>query len=132
MSKKLPLTGRIDTAALAKWNEEIHREQEKVKQDTAGSTKDEAGFAETQVKIVSGYVGSSFAVPEGKTWQVKRVTVSNGMGLYNILVQSVIFEEIYKAGAILYMPGFSSEAALLTEDRSSVLYHFEIMEMISY
>ncbi len=70
--------------------------------------------------------GTSFTVPAGKQWVVKRVYVNNG-GSYNILT-SLKFDKPYKEGEKLFVPLYSAEAELLNGDKSSFFYIFKIEE----
>ena len=80
------------------------------------------------MKTMSGYVGTSFQVPVGKQWKIRKVTCSAGLGEYQILVKSISFPSTLKPGETLKTPSFSAEAALLTEDQTEIIYTFEIME----
>jgi len=77
---------------------------------------------------MSGYVGTSFQVPVGKQWKIRKVTCSAGLGEYQILVKSIPFPSPLNPGETLKTPSFSAEAALLTEDQTEIIYTFEIME----
>lgn len=127
MQEQLATSGTIDTAELQKWNVKIREEQKRVKESQMADTNP-GEPKDARIKKFSGYVGTAFTVPEKKMWRVKRVTVSAGLGEYSVLVTSVKFDQDYRAGDVIFTPGFSSEAALLTQDQTTVLYAFEIME----
>lgn len=129
MKQEIALKGTVDTVELRRWNERIREEQDRVKNDPDQLKLNEEDPKETRVIKFSGYIGASFTVPQGKKWKVKKLTVSSGMGEYNILVRSVTLKEEYTAGDIINTPGFTAEAALLTEDQSNVLYIYEIIEV---
>lgn len=71
--------------------------------------------------------GTSFTVPPGKVWLVKRVYVNDG-GSYNVLVTSVKFEKPLHEGELLFTPSWSAEGALLNGDQSGFFYIFKIEE----
>jgi len=73
--------------------------------------------------------GTSFTVPAGKIWRVKRVYVNDG-GSYNILVTSVKYDQPLLEGELLFTPSWSAEGALLNGDQSGFFYIFKIEETL--
>lgn len=71
--------------------------------------------------------GSSFTVPAGKVWLVKKLYVNDG-GSYNVLVTSVKFEQVLKEGEKLFTPSWTAEGELLNGDQSGFTYIFKIEE----
>lgn len=71
--------------------------------------------------------GSSFTVPAGKTWRVKRVYVNDG-GSANVLVTSVKFDKLFIPGEKIYAPTWLAEAELLNEDSAGFSCIFFIEE----
>jgi hypothetical protein len=74
--------------------------------------------------------GTSFTVPAGKTWKVKRMYVNDG-GSYNILVTSIKFDKPYSEDEKLLVPAWTAEAELLSGDKSGFNYIFKIEESSS-
>lgn len=125
---ELQTKGSIDQAELEAWNAKIRETQERI---AAGATDVQAGGSResrAEVKTFSGFVGTSFRVPAGKRWEVRKITVSGGMGEYQILVTSIRYTKPLEAGEILATPSYSAEAALISDDQSSPMYTFEILE----
>lgn len=76
---------------------------------------------------MSGLAGSAFTVPEGKVWKVKSLTCNTGT--YNIVVTSIKFEPLYKAGEKIITPFWSAEAELLDGNgNSSLMYVLTVAE----
>ncbi len=71
--------------------------------------------------------GSSFTVPPGKVWRVKKLYVNDG-GSYNVLVTSVKFDKAFNAGEKLFTPSWTAEGELLNGDQSGFSYIFKIEE----
>lgn len=93
---------------------------------------------DSSVKIISdttheitkqSMAGTSFTVPQGKQWKVKRVFVNDG-GSYNILASSLKFDKPLKEGEKLFVPTWCAEAELLNGDKSAFTYIFKIEETI--
>lgn len=119
----------IDPLVLESWNQRIRKAQD----DLKNSPPSEMGIQPhsgpaAEMKTMSGYVGTSFQVPMGKQWKIRKVTCSAGLGEYQILVKSVPFPDVLNPMETLKTPSFSAEAALLTEDQTEIIYTFEIME----
>jgi len=119
----------IDPLVLESWNQRIRKAQD----DLKNSPPSEMGIQPhsgpgAEMKTMSGYVGTSFQVPEGKQWKIRKVTCSAGLGEYQILVKSIPFPSVLNPGETLKTPSFSAEAALLTEDQTEIIYTFEILE----
>lgn len=119
----------IDPLVLESWNQRIRKAQD----DLKNSPPSEMGIQPhsgpgAEMKTMSGYVGTSFQVPVGKQWKIRKVTCSAGLGEYQILVKSIPFPSVLNPGETLKTPSFSSEAALLTEDQTEIIYTFEILE----
>jgi len=119
----------IDPQILENWNLRIRKAQDNLK----NSPPSEMGIQPNtgpaaEMKTMSGYVGTSFQVPTGKQWKIRKVTCSSGLGEYQILVKSISFPSVLNPGETLKTPTFSSEAALLSEDQTEIIYTFEIME----
>jgi hypothetical protein len=119
----------LDPLELESWNQRIRKAQDELK----NSPPSEMGIQPhsgpgAEMKTMSGYVGTSFQVPVGKQWKIRKVTCSAGLGEYQILVKSIPFPSVLNPGETLKTPSFSSEAALLTEDQTEIIYTFEILE----
>jgi hypothetical protein len=125
---ELQTKGTIDQAALEDWNKRIREAQERLAREGTSKGGLIPGESKAEVKTFSGFVGTSFRVPEGKRWEVRKVTVSGGLGEYQILVTSLRFDRPLDAGAVLSTPSFTAEASLVTEDQSTPMYTFEILE----
>jgi hypothetical protein len=95
-------------------NPQAVSEQKKTTADTVEITK-------------QSIAGSSFTVPEGKRWTVRRVYVNDG-GSYNILVTSVRFDKPLSAGEKLFAPTWTAEAELLSGNKATFTYIFRICE----
>ncbi len=125
---ELQTKGTIDQAVMEDWNKRIRDTQERLSREGSSARGLISGESKAEVKTFSGFVGTSFKVPEGKRWEVRKVTVSGGMGEYQILVTSIRFERPLNAGEVLTTPSFSAEASLVSEDQSTPMYTFEILE----
>jgi hypothetical protein len=120
--------GSVDQEELAAWNNRIRETQERIARE-GSAAKPSAGLdSRVELKTFTGFVGTSFTVPEGKAWKVRKITVSGGLGEYQILVTSVSYDKLLQSGDILSTPAFSSEAALISDDQSNAMYTYEIME----
>jgi hypothetical protein len=119
----------IDPLVLESWNQRIRKAQEDLKNTPPSEMgiQPNSGPA-AEMKTMSGYVGTSFQVPAGKQWKIRKVTCSAGLGEYQILVKSIPFPTVLNPGETLKTPSFSSEATLLTEDQTEIIYTFEILE----
>lgn len=125
---ELQTNGSIDQAILEDWNKRIRAAQDRLSREGMAKSGLVPGESKAEVKTFSGFVGTSFRVPEGKRWEVRKVTVSGGMGEYQILVTSLRFNKPLDAGEVLTTPSFTAEASLVTEDQSTPMYTFEILE----
>jgi hypothetical protein len=129
ISERVSKGESIDPALLENWNRRIRETQEKLKNTPASEQGIQAPSGPAaEMKTMSGYVGTSFQVPVGKQWKIRKVTCSAGLGEYQILVKSIPFPSPLNPGETLKTPSFSAEAALLTEDQTEIIYTFEIME----
>jgi hypothetical protein len=91
--------------------------------DSTGKTPSDSIKEITKQSIA----GSSFTVPPGKIWRVKRLYVNDG-GSYNILVTSIKFDKPLAEGEKLFTPSWVAEAELLDGDQSGFSYVFKIEE----
>ncbi len=94
-----------------------------VKADTSANTRTDSIKEITKQSMA----GSSFIVPAGKIWTVKKLYVNDG-GSYNILVTSIKFERSLKEGEKLFTPTWCAEAELLHGDKSGFSYIYKILE----
>ncbi|MEI6766620.1 MAG: hypothetical protein WCM76_13385 [Bacteroidota bacterium] len=120
--------GSVDQHKLDSMNTRIRLKQDEItaRKMQAPSVADSAkGEKLITVELTQG---GMLTVPEGKIWKVKQATCSSGMGEYKILVGSVKFKEEYGPGEKIIMPAYTPEASLLTEDFSSIIYSFNIIE----
>jgi hypothetical protein len=93
--------------------------------------QDSTAIASDSVKLITkqSLAGSTFTVPAGKTWKVKRVYVNDG-GSYNILVTSVKYEKVLAEGEKIIVPSWTAEAELLGGDKSSFFYIYQLEESV--
>jgi len=120
--------GTVNQEELAVWNERIRQTQERIAREGSAAAVSSGLDSRVELKTFTGFVGTSFRVPEGKAWKVRKITVSGGLGEYQILVTSISYDKLLQAGDILATPTFSSEAALISDDQSNAMYTYEIME----
>ena len=125
IEKQISVHGSIDQNELSSWNEKIRQTQARISQEGVRSNSLNPDARE---RVFSGLLGTSFTVPEGKKWQVRKVTVSAGLGEYQVLVTSIRFPDIMSPGEVLRTPSFCSEGSLLAEDASSLMYTFHVLE----
>ncbi len=120
----------IEQEALEAWNRRIRAEQDRVNALSEADRKqaEQSVGSSAELKQFSGMTGTAFTVPAGKAWKLRRVTCSAGMGDYQILVKSIAFPEELSEGEVLQTPSFSSEAALVAEDQSEIMYTFEVLQ----
>jgi hypothetical protein len=120
--------GSVDQKKLDSMNTRIRLKQEEI----AARKKQAPAVADSAVgeKLITVELtqGGMLSVPEGKIWKVKQATCSAGIGEYKILVGSVTFKDEYGPGEKIIMPAYTPEASLLTEDFSSIIYTFNIIE----
>jgi len=124
---QLETTGQIDKYILDSLNHNIREAQNRINSSTyiaSGSNNE----SDEKTIMKDMMPGSVFTVPQGVKWRIKRISCKTDMGGYSVLVTSVKFKEFYSQGEQISMPAFTSEASLLTEDTSSVIYTFEIIE----
>ena len=133
IKKQIETTGTIDQKQLDSMNQLIKEAQLNlnVKTNNVGNENIiEKQQQETGKLIIRDMMpGSTFIVPEGVKWKIKRISCKTEMGGYSVLVTSIKLKELYEAGEKISMPAFTPEASLLTEDSSSVIYTFEIFEI---
>lgn len=130
IKNQLETIGVIDQAKLDSMNEDIRLAQKNISSATNKKSADNNHTNQTEKNIVRDMMpGSVFTVPDGVIWKIKKVSCKTDMGGYSILVTSIKFKEQYDSGDKISMPAFTSEASLLSEDTSSVLYTFEIIEI---
>lgn len=72
------------------------------------------------------YAGGYITIPEGKTWAIKRVFITNNDG-YNILISNTNFKSTYQNGDTIRIPYYISEMELLT-NREMLQYIFYFYE----
>lgn len=129
---QLETTGTIDQVKLDSMNQNIRNAQNKLSSEIQINSENISLNVnkQTEKKLTRDMMpGSVFTVPEGVVWQIKKVSCKTDMGGYSVLVTSVKFKDEYKSGEKISMPAFTSEASLLSEDTSSVIYTFEIIEI---
>jgi len=133
ITKQYESNGTIDQKVLDSMNQSIREAQKRLSVANSqcdGKSKSQSDNKEEGKIIIRDMMpGSVFTVPEGVVWKIKRVSCKSDMGSYSVLVTSVKFKEQYEAGEKISMPAFTSEASLLSEDTSSVIYKFEIIEI---
>jgi hypothetical protein len=79
-------------------------------------------LAQDTIFLKIAYSGSFLKVPEGKTWSINRVFISDG-GQYAIQVGTNHFRTSYNANETITMPYYISEMELLS---NSDLMQFQL------
>lgn len=96
----------------------------------AQSAVDSISRDSVKVKTMTGLAGSAFTVPVGKVWKV--ISLMCNTGTYNVLVTSVKFEPLYKAGEKISCPFWSAEAELLDGNgNTSLMYVLKVEEAVA-
>ncbi len=80
--------------------------------------------------VKSFYGGSSFIIPEGKSWKINKAFISANDG-YNIQINLNNFKNEYKSGEKLSIPYYIAEMELLSKKEMMVYLLYVKEEDIS-
>jgi len=118
----------LDMEELQRRNDYIRQLQEELSTENLPTMVSGVNIAGKRSKL-QGFPGSSYKVPEGKTWHIAGIFIKQLDSAYRIKVAEYVLNPSYSTGETITFPSWTAEFSLLEGDISSLFYEVEIIEV---